>query len=253
MPFGGLLTAGLIAAGTVGGALSNRSKTITQTPVEDPNYAPLLAALRQKALDRLNTGLPAGYVPQGLSTINANTNSAERALSNRLTGLGLSGSPVQAAGLNSLYTNRTAQQNQLQNVTAPLLEQQINSDNIKNATAVGSLQKVGTSETIPGNVAGGALGGLTSSLGFLMGQGLLGTTGAGGSVSQSSTNNYPILGNPNATSTAAPATTNSSTSLDPQTAAQLQALIAQFPALFKSASTTPGLPGYLPSLPTLGG
>ena len=152
--------------GGLGGLLSGRSKT--QYPKQNPAYAPMEGALAQLLRDRLYSQTPLeGYEATGLGQINNVYDLVRQRNQNNLTRRGLSTSPI-AANVDvtseaSRGSEIAAFQNQL-----PLLQRSLQDQDIGNMSDfLAGTRGVQTS----GNMAGGALGGVGSMLGFLIGQG----------------------------------------------------------------------------------
>ena len=188
------------------GALSNRSKTQTtnqnysntysntttpQVPAEQAGLYSTLVGLAQK---RLAGQTPLyGYEANGLQNINSTADAVGNSIRNRLVASGQYGGPGADTALNSLDVSRGAQAAQFRN-SLPLLQNSLDLQNLGAAGTIFGLGPKGQTSTgtssgsetnvtnYPGNVAGGALGGLGSALGFLIGQGAFGqgTGGEGG-------------------------------------------------------------------------
>ena len=160
-PFtGGASLAALPVLGAIGGALGQTRAARTSTreqqnqsqftnlPMEAPGYGPLGDMLRRSALTRITgSALPAGFVEGGISNINRAGDLGNLALSNELTARGLSQSPVAATALTNTGIARQGEINQLENVTAPMLEEELRNRNFQNALNLYSRGGVGTTGT----------------------------------------------------------------------------------------------------------
>lgn len=185
------LAAGLIGASALGGALSNRSKTSTSkssydntstsTPVVPAEQGALYSAMLGNVQKRLAGQTPLyGYEANGLAGINNTFNPIAQSIQNRMVASGQAGGPGAATALNSLDVARGTQAAQFRN-SLPLLQNQLDLQNLGAAGTVYGLGPKGQtttssgtatgSATTPGNVAGGAFNGIGSALGFLIGQG----------------------------------------------------------------------------------
>lgn len=192
--FSKLLPYLITAGGAIGGTLLNRksartgttssSPTSTLAPVEPQEYSPLGALLRQLAMKRLESpaALPAGFVEGGIQNINRASDLSSQNVQNRLLGMGLSDSPVAA---NAAMTSDIARQgniNQLTNITAPLLEQELLQRDFGNALDIFGQRRVGTTATstmtgtniTPGSALGAGVSDASDLLAMLYGRRIIG-------------------------------------------------------------------------------
>jgi hypothetical protein len=156
--------------GGVGGALKNRkaartgTATSTATPGVAPEVRPLFDELMRNRLAALQqpSGLPPGFMGQGIANINQTTDASQMGLENFLTSRGLGGSPVAGTGFENLLQRRGADINQFQNVTAPLMERDFGERDFAAALqlfqSLPATQATTGSSTAPGSALGSGLG-----------------------------------------------------------------------------------------------
>jgi len=166
----------LMAGGGIASALSNTSgaRTRSTTFQEPEEFSELSALLREQAAEKLRSpsALPEGFISSGISNINRGADLAEQSLSNRLTSRGLAGSPVEGAGLTNLEISRFGQINQLENVTAPLAEQDLQDRDFRNALSLFSRRpRADVEEVFPGSAAGAGMGTAIELLSRFIGRG----------------------------------------------------------------------------------
>ena len=208
---------GMAGASTAAGALSNRAKkqtsnssynnTSTTTPNLTPEMQSLYSLMAGNVSNRLQGQTPLqGYEATGLQNINSTSDAIGNSIRNRLVASGTYGSPNASTALNNLDVSRGTQAAQFRN-SIPMLQNSLDLQNLGAAGTVFGLGPQGSTTTrsgtgqdvtnYPGNVAGGALGGLGGALGFLIGQGAFGPmSNPGGSGGQSSGNPLSSMGIP---------------------------------------------------------
>jgi hypothetical protein len=175
----------LTAGSLLGGLFANKAQQQTTSSSLDPAYSPLQAALMQSIMARLGqpSALPATYAASQTGKINKTFNLAGQTLQNRMTASGLATSPVAGAGQAMLQTGRAGAIASMQN-NLPLLERQLQTQDIQLGQGLMGTAPRTTTTTQPGNVAGGGLTSMMNMLAYLYGKGALGTqkTGAGGAA-----------------------------------------------------------------------
>ncbi len=170
---GPLVDAGLSA---VGGALSNTegARTSTSTPTITPGYQSLADLLKARAMARLNTGTNLnGYQATGVNNINSAFDNAAIGQNAGLEARGLATSPVAAAVTGKANTARAGDIATFLN-GIPLLQRQLQDQDIANATnQVGQFGR-GTTGVGPGSAVAGGFTSAAEMLAYLNGKGVLG-------------------------------------------------------------------------------
>lgn len=175
MPFGGLLTAGILGAtGVIGSAISNKKSNRQQVPVTSPEYVPLRDLLLQQQMSRLQggtQGISDAYKYQGLQNLAATGAAGEGQIKNWATGAGLSTSPAYLAAMANLGTSQRGATNDYLNIQLPQLVEGVQNNRLASAQ---QLLGVGQGVQLPGSAAGSALGTGAELLAYLYGSGRLG-------------------------------------------------------------------------------
>jgi hypothetical protein len=156
---GGWLNFALMGAGALASYLSGRSKkqsdqtsestsTSTTNPILDPEILSARNKLLQTYQDRLgnNEGYLTGYTGQGLRKINRASDLQQSALDSNLAARGLSGSPVAAALMAKMNSDRIAQSVEFQN-QIPLLDRQLTSEDLAALSGIVSAAPYGQTST----------------------------------------------------------------------------------------------------------
>lgn len=199
MPVAALIPAIIGAAGTVGGALLNKSKTTNQqstsnqsstattTPVEAPEYTGLRDLLIKQATDKLNapSALPAGYEEGGIGSINSTYDLIRQKNANNLVARGLSASPV--AGVVDASTEMSRGGNIAGfRSNLPLIQRELANEDWQKAFSIFGARPIGStttgtgtinttgSVTVPGSPLGGGLTSMAGILAYLYGRGAFG-------------------------------------------------------------------------------
>lgn len=187
-----LLPAILGAAGLVGGALKGKggktttTTSSTTTPTFDPAASPMRDMLLKTIMGRIGSrsSFGAGLRSNAITNANQVFSNIGQAAQDRRNSLGLTGSPVEAAGRLNLDIARGGAITQRLN-EIPLLEEQNDQANLGMASNLLSLfrgqKTTGTSTGQQDNglagMVGGGLEGLGGILGFLYGTGRIGGGG----------------------------------------------------------------------------
>jgi hypothetical protein len=171
VPFGGLLTVAIIGAAgaTAGGALANRSSG-SQNPTLPADAQSLQDLITQIYRQRLQQGLPAGYQQQGIAGINSAYAGAATNENAALTARGLASSPVAGAVTSKLNTARAGDIGTF-NANLPLVQQNLQLENLQGAEGALTGQRGSTGSTASGGGAAGAFTNLGGYLGYLAGKG----------------------------------------------------------------------------------
>lgn len=177
--FGATSAAAGALGGTRGARTTSRTSSTRRMFEEDPAYSPLKERLMQLHMDRLN--VPAdvsGYRATGVASTNQTYDAIRRALQNRLSASGLSGSPVAGAGEATLEASRGSSLATFLN-SLPELQRKWQAEALESAgqfyrsrTPLSETVS-GSGETVaPGGVASGAASGLLDALGEMFARGL---------------------------------------------------------------------------------
>lgn len=181
MPFPLLIPLALGGASFLGGLFGGggkRNTTSTTTPTLDPAYAGIRDMLVSNISKRLQgSALPEGLAERNIADINKTYDLAGTGLSNRLAARGLGTSPIAGAAEGVLGNERASEIVRMQQ-SLPILQRQMEMDNI--AQAIQALQGGRGSTTVEeggggaGSRIGSGISGLASMLGFLYGSGMFG-------------------------------------------------------------------------------
>lgn len=137
---------------------TDQSQSGTTSGSTSPNFSPLQQQLMQMftngAINQYNQGTDlSGYKNQGIRDINSTGNAARKNLDNSIASRGLSFSPAAANADTSLEQGRIGNiQNFLQ--TIPLLQRQIQQQNIQGLQSAFGIIPTGTNSTGTSNVTG---------------------------------------------------------------------------------------------------
>jgi hypothetical protein len=169
-------------AGAIGGTQGGR--TATQMPTVARGYETFGDLLKNRIQQRLMTGADmGGYEATGLQNINEAFGGAQQALDASLTSRGLGTSPVAGAAEGKLQQARGGEMARFLN-TLPLLQREMQAQDIGMAQNQFQQAGLGQSATQPGGVLSGAFDNVASHLGYLntlKNAGMLGGgAGAGG-------------------------------------------------------------------------
>ncbi len=164
------------------GGLSNRSQqtqqqqTSTSTPNLDPQDLNFRNQIMSQYLNQLSQGVNlGGYQASGIDDINRNRELQGQQTRENLASRGING-PAFNFALNNINNQRYGDLTRFQQ-GIPLLQHQLQSDILRNAGGFfssipyGQTQTGKGTQTYPGNIAGGALGNLSSVLAYFLGQG----------------------------------------------------------------------------------
>jgi hypothetical protein len=180
---GGLL--GNSKSARTGTSSSSGTSSSTITPVGDPRYTELGDTMIQQVLTQLQQGsqLPAGYESLGINNINDVYRLTQQKNENDLTRRGLSTSPVSGVVSSNTNMGRAGQISDFENAL-PLIERQMQQENLNSALNVYNTQRYGQTQTgtssqtgtttNPGSAAAGGLGSLGTMLAYLYGNGAFG-------------------------------------------------------------------------------
>lgn len=175
MPFGGLLTAGIIGAtGVIGSAISNKKSNRQQVPITAPEYVPLRNVLLDQQMKRLTGGTQAisdAYKYQGLQNLAATGAAGENQIKNWATSAGLSTSPAYLAAISNYGNNQRAATNNFLNIDLPQLVEGVQNNRLASAQ---QLLGVGQGVQLPGSAAGAGLSTGAELLAYLYGSGAFG-------------------------------------------------------------------------------
>ncbi len=183
---GPLVSIGLSAAG---GALANSegARTGTQAPTIAPGYQSLADLLKARAMARLNMGTDmGGYRASGVNNINSAFDNAALGTNAGLEARGLATSPVAAAVAGKANTARAGDIATFLN-GIPLLQRQLQDQDMANATNQVGRFGVGQQTVAPGSAVAGGFGSAAEMLAYLNGKGVLGGGGFGGGNSTMTT------------------------------------------------------------------
>lgn len=166
MPFGGLLTLGIIggAGSIIGGSLSNKSST---TPTLDPTYSPLQQQMLKLLQGRLSgpSALPAGLETGGVRSINNTFDVAKQTSDQSLVRRGLATSPV-AATVDTARNNERAGAVGTFRAGLPLIAQQLQTQDLGLANS--ALAQGRGTQTESGGGAAGAATNLSQFMGYFL-------------------------------------------------------------------------------------
>ncbi len=177
---GPLVSIGLSAAG---GALSNTqgARTGTAAPTIAPGYQSLADLLKARAMARLNMGTDmGGFKAAGVNNINGAFSNAAMGTNAGLEARGLATSPVAAAVAGHANTARAASIAEFLN-TVPLIQRQLQNEDMANATSQVRNFGVGQQTVAPGSPVAGGFTSAAEMLAYLNGKGVLNGMGGGGS------------------------------------------------------------------------
>lgn len=170
--------AALLGASALGGIFGNRKKTQTTTTTLSPEAQRMNDLIMPLIQQRLSSGADlSGYKTQGITDINKTYGNAQTALNANLTARGLSDSPAAVGANTNLQVGRAGNIAQLVN-SLPMLQRQMQGDDLGLANQFSALQPRTTTTTGNGNMAGGAFGDVASMLGYLVGSGKFGQQGS---------------------------------------------------------------------------
>lgn len=176
-----LITAG---AGILSGIFgSHHDQAQTQTTGTDPRFQGFEGALLKQIASRFTgTGLPPGFEEAGVGAINRASAGGEAALRNRLTSLGLGGSPdILGAGISSLEEGRIGQVGQFL-ANAPLKGEELRNQNLQLGLGLlGQNRVTNTTGQTSTNPLAGGLDNLAGLMPLLFPDSFPGATGDGGS------------------------------------------------------------------------
>lgn len=167
----------LALAGTslLGGLLGGGSKQTTTRTIS-PEFAGIADFLKNHYMSRLQKGAP-NLEPGGIAAINDTYRAGRQSLNNRLTSMGLSGSPdMLATGHSSLEASRMGDIGRFR-ANLPLLQQQYEAQDL---SGLMNLMNLGMGQTTTGgaNPLGSGIENLAGMLGFLWGNGAFGGPGS---------------------------------------------------------------------------
>ncbi len=177
---GPFIAAGLSAAG---GAMANSegARTGTAAPTIAPGYQSLADLLKARAMARLNMGTDmGGFKAAGVNNINGAFSNAAVGTNAGLEARGLATSPVAAAVAGHANTARAASIAEFLN-SVPLIQRQLQNEDMANATSQVRNFGVGQRTVAPGSAVAGGLDSAAKMLAFLRGSGVLGAGGGSGS------------------------------------------------------------------------
>lgn len=201
MPGPLLAIAAPLIGSLLGGLFKNKGKkpatstntstnTATSTPTLSPAYQGLQDAILPMVTKRLSspTGLPPGYLENGLQAINETHDAVKMGLDNDLTSRGLGTSPVAGNVMGTFARGRATDISKFRN-SLPGLEREYQNDDLAQALSVMNFGK-GNTMSSTGNSTGTAtgeaegafssgMGDLSSMLGWLIGSGAFGAKGKG--------------------------------------------------------------------------
>ena len=172
MPIGASIW-GPLAVSAVGGYLASKNKSQT-SPTVNPAYGPLQGQVLSMIQNRLSQPVDLhGYEANGIGVINRAYGAQKQASDNNLSARGLSTSPV-AANVDATRGFAEAGDAATFRNSIPLLQQQIERENLDQATRIlaGGTGSTTTQET--GGGVGGAATNLAGMRGYLQGKGAFG-------------------------------------------------------------------------------
>lgn len=181
MPFP-LIPLALGGASFLGGLFGHKDKKQTQTQTTSTQLSPQANSLNDLILGQIRNRLAgsadlSGYRAEGQKTINDTFGNVGTALSADLTARGLSDSPAAVAPLSRLAVGRAGSMAQFLN-SLPLLQRQMQGDDLQFAQSQFALQPRTTTTTGVGTAQGQPLAGgfadLGQMLGYLIGSGQFG-------------------------------------------------------------------------------
>ena len=191
MPFPLLIPLAGMGISALGNWLGNRNKNkavqtsqqqSVSTPTMSPEYMGLQNALLPSITKRLtsSSALPRGYEEQGIGGINRTYDLGKQSIENNLTSRGLGSSPIAGAAGTRLETGRLGSISDFQG-TLPMVRREMENQDLQLAQGIlglgrgNTVNSTGTSTAgAGGGGAAGLVGGLASSLGWMMGNGLFG-------------------------------------------------------------------------------
>ncbi len=179
---GGLGNAATVGLAGLGGVLGNTqgARTSTSTPTIAPGYQSLADMLKARAMSRLNMGTNLnGYQATGVNNINSAFGNAAIGQNANLEARGLATSPVAAAVTGNVNTARAGNIATFLN-GIPLLQRQLQDQDISNALGQVTSLGRGTSNVGAGSAAAGGFTSAAEMLAYLNGKGVLGGGGTGG-------------------------------------------------------------------------
>lgn len=184
--------AALLGASALGGIFGNRKKTQTTSTTLSPEAQSMNALIAPIIQQRLASSADlSGYRNQGITDINKTYGNAQTALDANLTARGLSTSPAAVGANTNLQVGRAGSIAQLVN-SLPLLQRQMQGDDLSMANQFSALQPRTTTTTGNGNMLGGGFSDVGSMLGYLIGSGKLGGGGLFGSGGAMAPGSFPM-------------------------------------------------------------